>query len=82
MQVVHGKSVVLHLEKLWDRNIFISTRLVDTISTPMLLKTVESKKIQPRKLITHHFKMDQMLEAYDTFEHASKERALKVLIET
>lgn len=78
---VHGKSVSLHLEKLWDRNISITTRLVDTVTTPMLLKTVQSKKIQPNKLITHRFKLDQMIEAYDTFEHAAKEKALKVLIE-
>lgn len=79
---VHGKSVSLHLEKLWDRNISITTRLVDTVSTPMLFKTVQSKKIEPKKLITHRFKLDQMIEAYDTFEHASREKALKVLIES
>jgi alcohol dehydrogenase len=79
---VHGKSVSLHLEKLWDRNISITTRLVDTVSTPMLFKTVQSKKIQPKKLITHRFKLDQMIEAYDTFEHASREKALKVLLES
>ena len=79
---VHGKSVSLHLEKLWDRNISITTRLVDTVTTPMLFKTVQSKKIQPKKLITHRFKLDQMIEAYDTFEHASREKALKVLLES
>jgi alcohol dehydrogenase len=78
---VHGKSVNLHLEALWDRNITITTRLVDTVTTPMLLKTVQSKKIQPKKLITHRFKLNDMLKAYDTFEHAAKEKALKVLIE-
>ncbi|MDB5139077.1 MAG: zinc-dependent alcohol dehydrogenase family protein [Mucilaginibacter sp.] len=78
---VHGKSVSLHLEKLWDRNISITTRLVDTVTTPMLFKTVQSKKIEPKKLITHRFKLDQMLEAYDTFGNAAKEKALKVLIE-
>jgi alcohol dehydrogenase len=79
---VHGKSVVLHLETLWSRNISITTRLVDTVTTPMLLKTVQSKKIEPKKLITHRFKLDQMIEAYDTFEHAAKEKALKVIIES
>jgi alcohol dehydrogenase len=78
---VHGKSVSLHLEKLWDRNISITTRLVDTVTTPMLFKTVQSKKIEPKKLITHRFKLDQMLEAYDTFGNAATEKALKVLIE-
>jgi len=78
---VHGKKVDLHLELLWSRNIAITTRLVDTVSTPMLLKTVESKKLDPTQLITHHFKLDDILEAYETFEHAADTKALKVIIE-
>lgn len=77
---VHGKSVALHLETLWSRNITITTRLVDTVSTPMLFKTVKSGKLDPKKLITHHFKLDQIVEAYNTFEHAAKEKALKVIL--
>ena len=77
---VHGKAVSLHMEILWSRNITITTRLVDTVSTPMLLKTVQSGKLDPKKLITHRFKMDQIIEAYDTFEHAAKEKALKVIL--
>jgi len=77
---VHGKSVTLHLETLWSRNITITTRLVDTVTTPMLFKTVQSKKIQPKQLITHHFKLDQIIEAYDTFGNAAKEKALKVIL--
>jgi alcohol dehydrogenase len=77
---VHGKSVVLHLESLWSRNISITTRLVDTVTTPMLFKTVQSGKLDPKKLITHHFKLDQIIEAYDTFGHAAKEKALKVIL--
>jgi alcohol dehydrogenase len=79
---VHGKSVTLHLETLWSRNISITTRLVDTVTTPMLFKTVQSKRIEPKKLITHRFKLDQMIKAYDTFEHAAKEKALKVILES
>jgi len=77
---VHGKSVSLHLETLWSKNITITTRLVDTVTTPMLFKTVQSKKIQPKQLITHHFKLDQILQAYDTFGNAAKEKALKVIL--
>ena len=78
---VHGTKADLHLEKLWDRNITITTRLVDTVSTPVLLKTVLSKRIDPQHLITHRFKLDQILEAYATFGHAAEKRALKVIIE-
>jgi alcohol dehydrogenase len=78
---VHGKMVDLHLETLWDRNITITTRLVDTVSTPMLLNTVGAHKIDPKQLITHHFTLDHILEAYDTFAHAADTGALKVIIE-
>ena len=77
---VHGAPVTLHLEKLWDRNITITTRLVDTTTTPMLLKSVESGRLQPRQLITHRFALDDIMQAYDTFEHAAREAALKVIL--
>lgn len=77
---VHGKSVTLHMETLWSKNISITTRLVDTVTTPMLFKTVQAQKIQPRKLITHHFRLDQVVEAYETFGNAAKEKALKVIL--
>ncbi len=77
---VHGEKVDLHLETLWDRNISITTRLVDTASTPMLLDIVRSKKLDPKLLITHRFKFEQILEAYETFAHAANTKALKVII--
>ena len=78
---VHGTKADLHLEQLWSQNISITTRLVDTVSTPMLLKTVLAKKIDPKQLITHRFKLAQVLEAYDTFGRAAATQALKVIIE-
>src|SRR5450631_3924299 len=77
---VHGKPVELHLEKLWDRNISITTRLVDTVTTPMLLKVVRSGKLQPSKLVTHRFAMNDIMKAYDTFANAAKQGALKVVL--
>jgi alcohol dehydrogenase len=77
---VHGKSVMLKLEKLWAHNITLTTRLVDTVTTPMLLKNVVAGKLQPKKLITHQFRLDEMMKAYDTFGNAAKEKALKVLL--
>jgi alcohol dehydrogenase len=78
---VHGAKVDLHLERLWSQNITITTRLVDTVTTPMLLKTVQSHKIDPKKLITHRFKLERIIDAYDTFARAAETRALKVIIE-
>jgi alcohol dehydrogenase len=77
---VHGKKVDLHLERLWSANIAITTRLVDTVTTPMLLKTVQSRMVDPTRLITHRFTLDQILDAYDTFGNAAKTQALKVII--
>jgi alcohol dehydrogenase len=77
---VHGKPVLLHMEKLWDRNITLTTRLVDTVTTPMLLKVVQSGKVQPARLITHRFALDDVMKAYDTFGNAAKESALKVIL--
>jgi alcohol dehydrogenase len=78
---VHGAKVDLHLEMLWDRNISITTRLVDTVSTPMLLQVLAAKKIDAKRLITHRFKLDQIMDAYETFGNAAKTKALKVIIE-
>jgi alcohol dehydrogenase len=79
---VHGAKADLHLERLWSHNIAITTRLVDTVTTPMLLRTVQSGKIDPKRLITHRFRFDRILDAYDTFGQAANSGALKVLIET
>jgi alcohol dehydrogenase len=78
---VHGIPVSLHLEQLWDRNIGITTRLVDTVSTPTLLKIVRAHKLDPKKLITHHFKLADIISAYDAFAHAATTGALKVILE-
>jgi alcohol dehydrogenase len=77
---VHGTKVDLHLENLWDRNITITTRLVDTVSTPMLLNSLRSRKLDPTLLITHRFTLDRILDAYETFGHAADTNALKVII--
>jgi alcohol dehydrogenase len=77
---VHGKSAPLHLETLWSHNVTISTRLVDAVSTPLLLKTVMSGKLLPSQLITHHFTLADILSAYDTFSNAAHKNALKVII--
>jgi alcohol dehydrogenase len=76
---VHGASVTLHLEKLWSQNITITTRLVDAVTTSLLLKTVMAGKLKPKQLITHHFALADILKAYDTFGNAGREHALKVI---
>ena len=77
---VHGKPVQLQLERLWSHNITLTTRLVDTVTTPMLLKVVQSGRLQPKKLVTHRFDLAEVMKAYDVFGNAAKERALKVVL--
>ena len=77
---VHGKSVELHLEDLWIRNIVISMGLVNANTTPMLLKLVAQKKIPAARFGTHHFPLEKIMDAYDTFSRAAETKALKVVI--
>ena len=77
---VHGKAVSLELQNLWIQNISISMGLVNTNTTPLLLKLVMSKKIQAEKFATHFFSFDQFIDAYDTFGRAAETKALKVVL--
>lgn len=78
---VHGKSVELHLERLWSQNIELTTRLVDTVTTPKLLEFCNHGQLDPRKLVTHRFELSDVMKAYDTFGNAAREHALKVVLE-
>jgi alcohol dehydrogenase len=77
---VHGKPATLHLEEQWIRNITITTGLVDTYSTPTLLRLVASRQVDARRFITHRFSLDEFGEAYDVFARAGETGALKVVL--
>lgn len=77
---VHGEPADLHLEKLWIRDVTITTGLVDTYSTPNLLRLVESGRIDPTLFVTHRFALDDTMSAYDTFSDAAHTGALKVVL--
>jgi alcohol dehydrogenase len=77
---VHGEPVALHLEDLWIRNVTITTGLVDTYSTPTLLKLTASHQVDAGRFITHHFALDDFMEAYDVFAKAADTGALKVVL--
>jgi alcohol dehydrogenase len=77
---VHGTSATLHLERIWNRNLRITTGLVDTYSTPTLLKLLASRQIDAARFVTHHFGFDAFVEAYDVFSRAGDTGALKVVL--
>ncbi|MCM2417728.1 zinc-dependent alcohol dehydrogenase family protein [Streptomyces sp. RKAG293] len=77
---VHGKPATLHLETLWSKNLTIRTGLVDTYSTPALLRMMAAGRLPTSSLVTHDFELHRMEEAYDVFSRAADTGALKVVL--
>ena len=77
---VHGKPATLHLERLWDRDVTITTGLVDASSTATLLKLLISGHLDAKRFITHRFSFDEFDHAYDVFGDAAETGALKVVL--
>lgn len=77
---VHGQPVDFKLEKLWIKNLAITTGLVNANTTEMLMKAISSSPVDYTKMLTHHFKFDELEKAYDVFKHAAENRAMKVVL--
>lgn len=77
---VHGKSVEFRLQDLWIKNVTVRTGLVNTDTTPVLMRIVEAGGVEPAGLVTHRFKLDDIEKAYDIFGQAAKEQAIKMLL--
>lgn len=77
---VHGKPATLHLESLWIRDITVTMGLVDAYSTATLMQLVTARKIDAARFVSHHFKLNEMIEAYDTFQNAADTGAVKVVM--
>jgi alcohol dehydrogenase len=78
---VHGHAATLHLEKLWIRDITITTGLVDTYTIPQLLGLVSNGRLDPTPFVTHRFPLGDTMDAYDTFADATNTGALKVVLD-
>ncbi len=78
---VHGQAATLHLEKLWIRDVTITTGLVDTYSIPQLMRLISSGRLDPSLFATHRFALDDTMAAYDTFADAANSGALKVVLQ-
>jgi alcohol dehydrogenase len=78
---VHGHPATLHLERLWIRDVTITTGLVDTFTTPKLLRLIAEGRLDATPFATHHFPLDETMSAYDTFADAAETHALKVVLE-
>jgi alcohol dehydrogenase len=78
---VHGKPATLHLERLWIKDVTITTGLVDTCTTPRLMQLIAAGKLDPSVFATHRFSLDEAMEAYDAFADAKSSGAFKVVLE-
>ncbi|HZB22837.1 MAG TPA: zinc-dependent alcohol dehydrogenase family protein [Gaiellaceae bacterium] len=78
---VHGQPATLHLEKLWIRDITLTTGLVDTFTTPTLLKLIAQGRLDATPFTTHRFDLSDAMDAYDVFAAAAETDALKVVLE-
>ena len=77
---VHGEPATLHLEELWIKDVTITTGLVDTYSTPTLMRLITSHQVDAGRFVTHHFHLDEFMDAYDVFSRAAETGALKVVL--
>jgi alcohol dehydrogenase len=77
---VHGGPATLHLEELWTRDVTITTGLVDTSTTPTLLRLTATHQLDAGRFVTHHFDLDEFEQAYDVFARAGDTGALKVVL--
>ena len=78
---VHGHPATLHLERLWTRDVTITTGLVDTFAIPQLLRLIVSGRLDPSLFVTHRYALDETMAAYDTFADAATTDALKVVLQ-
>lgn len=78
---VHGQSVDFKLEKLWIKNLAITTGLVNANTTEILMKAIFSSSVDYTKMLTHRFKFSELEKAYDVFKHAAENQAMKVVLE-
>jgi alcohol dehydrogenase len=77
---VHGAPATLHLESLWTRDVTITTGLVDTYSTPILSRLVAAHQLNAARFITHHFALEEIVQAYEVSSNAAETGALKVVL--
>ena len=77
---VHGQPVNFEIEKLWIKNLKITTGLVNANTTEMLMKAISTSSVDYTKMLTHHFKFSELEQAYDVFKHAAENQAMKVVL--
>lgn len=78
---VHGKPVEFELQKLWIKNLTVTTGLVSANTTGMLMKAVQNSRLPISSLATHHFAFEDLEKAWDVCKNAADSKAMKVMID-
>ena len=78
---VHGHPATLHLEKLWIKDVTITTGLVDTNTTPRLMQLIAEGRLDPTVFATHRFPLEETMGAYEVFANAGANDALKIVLD-
>lgn len=76
---MYEENQILPLPKMYGKNLTFKTGGVDANKCGELVKLIEENKISTDFLITHTFKLDEILEAYKLFENKPK-GCLKIAI--
>ena len=74
---MNGMTIDLHMERFWSNSITTTTRVIDTFTTPRLLKTVASGVSNRRNVNSTSIAFS----THVTVGHATQTHPLKVIIE-
>lgn len=77
---MYEEDLKLPLPKMYGKNLTFKTGGVDAVHCEKLVKMIEEKKISTDFLITHKFKLSNIIEAYRIFEE-KPQGCLKIAIE-
>ncbi len=77
---IFSKGVEVNKPELWTRNVTIRMGVVNTNTIPVLMKMIKAGKLDPTQLISHHFRLDQVVAAYEIFKNAAQEQAIKIVL--
>lgn len=77
---LYEENQVLPLPKMYGKNLTFKTGGIDAIHSEKLIKLISEGKINTDFMITHTFKLENIMEAYEVFK-SKKDNCIKVAIE-
>jgi alcohol dehydrogenase len=65
---VHEGPATLHLEKLWAKQVTITTGIPSGLTIPQLMNSISTGALDATAMITHRLPLDDTEEGYDIFK--------------